>query len=105
MPQPLSKMPQLKTRMYGVDACNERPEHMLETMRIIAAAAFADHWLGNILVGLSAEKGLRLAKNYNSLEGDTKKAATFEATAIAFLEEDMHELLHRIVKVYKSAVK
>ena len=98
-------MPQLKTRVYGVDGCDERPKHMLESMRIIAAAAFAEQWFGNILVGLSAEKGVRLAKQFNSLEGEAKKAASLEATATSFLEPDMHDLLHLVVKVYRSAMR
>ena len=98
-------MPQLKTRNYAVDACQERPKHMLEVMRIIAAASFADHWLGNILIGLSPMKGVRLAKQFNALENDSKKAANFEGIAAALLEDDMHELLHRVVKLYKKTIK
>lgn len=105
MPQPLSRMGHLKTKSYGIDACNERPLHMLEAMKIISAAAFAEQWLGNILVGLAPESAMRMAKHLNSLESEAKKTASFEATATVLLGEDMHDLLRSIVKEYRSACK
>ena len=105
MPQPLSKMPKLGTIQYGADVCAERPQHMLEVMRIIAAAAFADHWVGTILIGLNPETGVKLAHKFNSLDNETKKAACFDGIAITSLTDEMHKLLSVVLKVYRTAVK
>ncbi len=105
MPQPLRTLKHIKSTAYGIDAWAERPGHMFAVMRIIAAASFADHWFGNILVGIAKDRKVDLADLYNGFESEAKKTTSFEATATALLETNMHETLRLIVKAYKTSMK
>lgn len=105
MPQPISRMRKIKNLDFLTDPFIARPEHMECAYRIIVSASTADAWAGRILVGLSPEKGVSIAKHYVAQEDDAKKRASVETGAISFLSPEMHDLLKKVLTHHGKAMR
>lgn len=105
MPQPVSRIPKIKSMVFLPDIFEMRPRHISVAYKIVMAAAEADRWVGQALIGLSPERGEALADHYAALEGDGKKQTAVESAALSLLTPEMHKLFKRVLRYQANAVK